>query len=222
MLDTEPPLPGFALPHVLFSEDTQANWANYPIGRLTDAEEDQLRAAIIFAGAGLDSSLKQLLRDATWDVIHVDAAAERKLSDFTVRFLSAGEPGVSPKRLARILLAEGPVLPRETIVEEYVYDLTGDSLQSVDQVSSTCGALGIAKSTLRKRLKAGSDLDKMFRARNQITHELDLRRGSKSGPGVRTKQTRTIKDAKNWSGEALSVAQEMIHCVAEKLRESPS
>lgn len=32
-------------------------------GRLTSAEEDLLRAAIVFTGAGLDATLKQLIRD---------------------------------------------------------------------------------------------------------------------------------------------------------------
>src|SRR5581483_3568268 len=32
-------------------------------GRLTSPEEDQLRAAIVLTGAGLDATLKQLIRD---------------------------------------------------------------------------------------------------------------------------------------------------------------
>ena len=82
---------------------------------------DLLRASIIFAGAGLDSSLKQLIRDSTWALTHTDELTGRKLRDFTTRFLADGEHGVSPKRLAEILRAGGSVLPREKIVERYVF-----------------------------------------------------------------------------------------------------
>ena len=185
-----------------------------PQGRLTDAEEDQLRSAVIFAGAGLDTSLKQLLRDATFAITSMDSAANTKLHRFAVRYLSEGEIGVNPTRLARILLTPGLTLPRETLIEEYINDLTGDSLQSAAQVRNTCEALSVSDTKLRKRLKDGATLDKMFRARNEMIHELDLLRDKSPGPGVRLKRGRKIGESRDWATEALAVAQTIINSVA--------
>lgn len=189
-----------------------------PKGRLTDGEEDQLRAVVIFAGAGLDAVLKQLLRDMIFVMTHADASANDKLNAFTVRYLSEGELGVNPKRLARLLLTPGLSLPRESIIEEYIRELTGDSLQSVSQVQNTCGALALNDPSLRKRIKQGSKLDQMFRARNEMIHELDLVRDKQPTPGNRAKRVRRIEESIGWATEALSVAQEIVNSAANKIR----
>ena len=186
-----------------------------PQGRLTDGEEDLLRTAIVFAGAGLDSSLKQLIRDALFALIHVNEDADEKLTRFTERYLSEGDIGVNPKRLAKILLKGGLALPREAIIAEYISELTGESLQSVNQVSNVCGALGVNESALRMRLSKGSPFDKMFVARNQIVHELDLT--ERQSPRTRSKRGRKLNETVEWASEALSVAQEILNSVTVSL-----
>ena len=58
-------------------------------------------------------------------------------------------------------------------------------------------------------MSEGSVLDRMFRARNQIVHELDLK-----GSGVRR---RKIVEVQEWVTEALVVGQEVINAVAIEL-----
>lgn len=75
-----------------------------------------------------------------------------------------------------------------------------------------CGALGVNDPDIRKRLNNGGILDGMLKARNEIVHELDL---DSKGGGCRT--PRSLKDARAYATEALSVAQLIINDVAREL-----
>ena len=181
-------------------------------GRLQNSEMDLLRASVVFAGAGLDAVLKELIRKAIPVVVPNNALAEEKFARFVAEHLGSLRSAIDLQALALVLI--GPVGPREVLLSRYADELTGGSLQSVTQVSNVAGVLGVTDPALRKRLTAGSLLDNMFRARNQIVHELDL-----TSSGIRS---RTIKDAKAWAEEALSVGQEMINAVARNCPQAKS
>src|SRR5437763_1411024 len=51
-------------------------------GTATDHEQDLLRAALIFAAAGLDSMVKQLVRDALHSVLRRDPGAQVQFAEF--------------------------------------------------------------------------------------------------------------------------------------------
>src|ERR1035441_3502362 len=55
------------------------------------------------------------------------------------------------------------------LVEDYVYELTGDSLQSSEQLFKTCAALGADG---QAAIGDAKTLKNVFDARNQIIHEL--------------------------------------------------
>ena len=57
------------------------------------------------------------------------------------------------------------------MIEDYIYELTGSSLQTAEEVDKVAGALGIDDAALRKRIVG---LKTLFVARNEISHELDL------------------------------------------------
>lgn len=107
-------------------------------GRLTDNEVDLVRAAIVFAGAGLDATLKQLIRDALPSVIEDNEQARKKFEIFAADAV-AGVEAADPKRVARYLVA---LHPRTQLIDDYIRSITGDSLQSVEQVQLVAGALG--------------------------------------------------------------------------------
>jgi hypothetical protein len=92
--------------------------------------------------------------------------------------------------------------PRARLIEDYIYELTGSSLQSAEEVQRTAGALGINDAELRKRI---SNLRTLFVARNEISHELDLQRPEQ--PGDRTRRSRRIEGTKALCQEGLEVAQ---------------
>lgn len=136
-------------------------------GQLSNSDSDLYRAAIVFAGAGLDGATKQLIRDALPLLLVENETACEKFEEFARQHIEV-RGGIKGKNLARLLIAEDP---RVQLINEYQRELTNESLQSVEQLSLIAGALGITDSTLRKQLK---ELRPAFAARNQIVHELDL------------------------------------------------
>lgn len=152
-------------------------------GQLTNNENDQLRAAIVFSGAGLDATLKQMIRDTLPMVLEAgNEQAHKKFEDFAHERLGTGEIA-DTQAIARYLTSASP---RERLIEDYIYELTGSSLQSSEEVQKVAGALGVDDKDLRKKI---GELKPLFTARNEISHELDLQSPEK--PGDRTRRSRT-------------------------------
>jgi len=181
-----------------------------PRGITTDQEQDILRAMLVAAASGLDGALKQLIRDALPTLIVKDDSVHSAFEKFTQRRLQVGEvdgtSGVSPKILARILAAPDP---RAQLVEDYVYELTGDSLQSTEQLFKTCAALGAEKVAIGDP----KTLKQVFDARNQIIHELDMNLDSSN----RKRRVRSQKDMKDYSERLLGICCDIILNVDEHL-----
>jgi hypothetical protein len=176
-------------------------------GRLPEPQIDILRAVVVFAGAGLDSALKKLIKDTVRRVAIRNETAKERFLKFSEKHLAGTGTSSSHRKLAEVLVhGKGT---QEALLEQYEWRLTGDSLQSANQVSGVCGALGVEDSKLRMRLKANSVLDKMFKARNQIVHELDLT--------DRRRRSRTLPNSRKFAKEALSVGQAIINSVGNSL-----
>jgi hypothetical protein len=178
-------------------------------GRLPANEEDLLRAAIVFAGAGLDAALKRLIRDTLPPLLECSQQAHDKFEAFAADRLGTGELA-DARAVARYLTSANP---RQRLIDDYVYDLTGSSLQSAEEVQRTAGALGIADNQLRQRI---GSLRPLFVARNEISHELDLQRPERQGD--RARRTRGINASVRLCHEGLEVGQLVINAVGELLR----
>jgi len=176
-------------------------------GRLSDTHIDMLRSAIVFSGAGLDASLKKLIKDTVRKIAVRNSRAKRKFLDFIDRHLAAADSPLNRKCLAEILVDGRGT--QAALLEHYEIELTGDSLQAVNQVAAVCSALGIDARPIMERLKEGSLLDQMFKARNNIVHQLDL---TDTG-----REVRRIEDVRKLAAEALSVTQEIINAVGSAL-----
>ena len=70
--------------------------------------------------------------------------------------------------LAQLLVSPSP---RDALLASYLYDLTGSSLQSTEEVHRTAAALGVDSKALTQQIVG---LKPLFVARNEIAHELDL------------------------------------------------
>ncbi|GMV85096.1 MAG: hypothetical protein AMXMBFR80_09530 [Dehalococcoidia bacterium] len=147
-------------------------------GTPTDEQQDLLRAMVVFAGAGLDSMTKQLVRDALPGILeHLPdrrADMERLVARHLRRASVAAtdelgdDGGLNPQRLARILLADSP---RVGVAEMLVSDLTAGSLQSASELFRVASFLGVEQKMLDASEK---DLKAVFDCRNQIIHEMDI------------------------------------------------
>ncbi len=163
-----------------------------------------LRSMIVFAGAGVDAVMKQLVRETLETIILRSDAASDKFANFVEARLDPST-GANVKRLAHYLLSTSP---RQTLTEEYVLDLTGSSLQSVEQLDRILSALGIEDRDVRRRCK---DLKPLFVARNEIVHELDL--VQVDTPGDRHRRTRTKAEAMELAHLGLEFGQQIINAV---------
>ena len=120
------------------------NQRGKPRGMTTDDEQDLLRAMLVMAAAGLDSMLKQLIRDAMPALVKASPAVREGLEKFVTRSIrgdaEVGEPLSGAKFLARVLAAESQ---QTQVIEEYIRDLTGASLQSASELAKASQALGV-------------------------------------------------------------------------------
>lgn len=140
-----------------------------PPGATTDQEQDILRAMLVMACSGLDAVLKQIIRDAIPTISAGDDGVRAGLESFVERKIKSPDGGnfVGGKLLARLLCSPSPVM---AATDSYIYELTGDSLQSADQVMKTAAALGLLPQwQIDKQVLSG-----IFKLRNTIIHELDV------------------------------------------------
>ncbi len=176
-------------------------------GRLSDTQVDILRSAITFACAGDDAALKKLIKDTVRRIAVENELARKKFLEFIDRHLAAPDSPVDRRTLGEVLIH--PDGGQAALLERYERELTGDSLQSAQQVALVCGALGVEARAIRERLKEGGLLDKTFRARNKIVHELDLDDGGRV--------SRKLPDVQKSAKEVLAVTQEIINDVGTRL-----
>ena len=136
-------------------------------GTPTDQEQDLLRAMLAFACAGLDSMIKQVVRDALESVIDRSEGAHGNFRVYVERRL-ARQGTLDPKFLAEVLTGTDP---RKVLIAELVGELTSQSLQSKDQVLRAASFFDIPSNALTPDIGL---LDRIFQSRNQISHEMDV------------------------------------------------
>lgn len=182
-------------------------------GAPTDEEQDLLRSALIFAAAGLDSILKQLIREALPSLAEFDPFVEQEFETFVQRQLRGDsenpEGAVGHRFLARLLVSSSPY---KRLLEDYVLHLTGTSLQSVEQLFKTTKALGIDSETLKQNREK---LTNIFEIRNKIIHELDV--AFAGGRGQRMRNRRTRPSLEEYTRILIALAEEMIDNIETKL-----
>ena len=184
------------------------------LGRPNNEEQDILRSALVFAAAGLDSLLKQLIGDALPALAKLDTSVQQEFETFVQRQLRGDEEKnegpMGHKFLARVLASDKP---HERLLKDYVFNLTGSSLQSTDQLFKTSKALGIDPKILKDKKEK---LEKIFEARNKIIHELDINFGGRQGQRHRTSRNRS--DLQDYTKILLDLGEEMLKNVGEKLK----
>lgn len=141
-------------------------------GAATDEEQDLLRAMLIFASAGLDSMLKQLIEDSLPSIIEANIGARLQFKNYVEKKLIQKSTGSSPsidiKLLSDILVEASP---KRALKQKLLDDLTSDSIQSKDQLLKVASFFGITPDALSVDVKK---LKTVFDVRNQIAHEMDI------------------------------------------------
>lgn len=96
--------------------------------------------------------------------------------------------------------------PRAKLVEDYIRELTGDSLQSADEILRTAAALGLDTKALALDIPRLKDI---FQIRNKIIHELDLDLNAPK----RKRKVRSQKDLLDNSDFMLATIKKLLEAV---------
>lgn len=186
-------------------------------GAPTDPQQDLLRAMVLFAASTLDAVVKQLIRDALFVVIERDEGAQSQLKAFVDRRLrrverAAPEPGrqglLDVRYLAEVIASGNP---RLVLVNDLIDELTGDSLQSRDQLLRVAAHFAVTREEII------DDFDVMaliFRVRNEIAHEMDIELGQRT----RTRRPRKREDMVRFADALLQTAFRFVKSVDLKTR----
>lgn len=166
---------------------------------------------LVIAAAGLDSMLKQTIRDALPELVRTDSNVREGLEGFVARQLRSDAPASDAASghqfLAKLLVSESH---RDELIEQYILSLTGSSLQSADELFRTAVALGIdpKDANIKK-----PDLKPIFHIRNQIIHELDIN----FDEPIRNRFPRSRGDMTRHANRLLELGDAVLRSVEERL-----
>jgi hypothetical protein len=172
-----------------------------PRGAISELHRDQARAAIVFTAAGIDACLRTLLRDALAALLKDGNGPAH--SAFTRHFMENRLKGdlTTPTKKAIV-----DIDPRTALIDLYVQDLTGSSIQGWKDLARCRDALGITGGKLDDSdLRAHQDF---FNARHEVVHELDLT--DPSGKGTRGRRHRDIAAVGRQCDDALQLLHRFI------------
>ena len=175
-------------------------------GTPTDAEQDLLRAMLTFACAGLDSMVKQLVRDALPEVVQKDQGASVMFVQHTKKSIYR-ENVLNIDLLLQAILTESP---KNVLIENLVRELTYGSLQSVDELFRVASFFNIPSKELIDRPQA---LKNIFGIRNQISHEMDIDFSQRN----RNRRPRARDDMIRYTNTVFKVANVFLEKVNNKL-----
>ena len=178
-----------------------------PAGKPGNTDQDLLRSMLIFAGAGLDASMKRLIEDAFFLVVESDEGVRKKAIEHFSKQLSN-----ETKDLARWLFDEKP---RGAMVSDLIKHLTGSSLQSKEQVETVIDYFKLE----RKNILAGNEsvIKEAFAVRNKIIHEMDADLSKERTQGQRKRTQRLRTDMVNYANAIFRVASGFLTEVEKKI-----
>jgi hypothetical protein len=89
-------------------------------------------------------------------------------------------------------------------------------LQSVEQVNATLTALGMGQH--ENLYKQSRELKELFKARNNIAHEMDMTRHAITSRGTRSRNERPVATYRHLCHSGLNFAQQVINQVTSDIQ----
>ena len=180
-------------------------------GRLTHAEQDLLEGCVVFSGAGVDAVLKEAMRSCVPLRVAQATGARDKYLEFVTRHLQVGAE-IQTRRLAELLIDDDP---RASLLDSYVHSLTGSSLQSQSQVTASLAALGLQGD--KQLFVDSSQLNPLFKTRNEIAHEMDMTPAAVRNRNGRTRRERAITSYIDMCHHGLDYCQRVLNTLQREL-----
>lgn len=171
---------------------------------------------LIFACAGLDIFVKQLIGTKLSRLIDADKKAEAKFKEHVRRGLNKDDKAV----LNTVALALIDRNPRDIFLADYLESMTSESLQSVEELCRVSDASGLDTKSIFNTEKRNL-LKDAFTVRNQIIHEMDITVSHEDGKktGHRTRRQRRAEVMEKHTRAILDLAQELFSAYKSKFEE---
>ena len=183
-------------------------------GAPTHEHQDLLRAMVVMAGAALDATAKRVIADSLYPLVERNEGSRTEAQKHVKRSVLGELEKGSTDRLAEALLADSP---RRRIVEFIIADLTGGSLQSVEQLRKATALLGLGSEFAKGNAK---ELKDAFEARNQIVHEMDALKAAPAARGKKRRRQRKKDEMFGFAKSLLEAAHELVEGVDGLLGDS--
>lgn len=182
----------------------------------THAQQDLYRAMLIFACAGLDIFVKQLIKTKLSELIIADKMAETKFKEYVRRGLKKDDKEV----LNTVALALIDRNPRKVFLEDYLESMTGESLQSVEELCKVSEASGLNTKLIFDTDKRNL-LKDAFTVRNQIIHEMDITVSDDASKKTahRTRRQRRADIMEKYTKAILDLAKELFLVYKNRFKE---
>lgn len=182
-------------------------------GPSTHDQQDLYRAMLVFACAGLDVFVKQLVKNKLPDLLEVDMVVQGEFKEYVRK----GALKDKEKMINIVALALIDQAPRSVFLSEYMKRLTGDSLQSVSQLLQIAKASGLEKEKIYTEIKNNA-IKEAFEVRNQIVHEMDINviKDSSRNTGFRTRRQRRAPIMEKHAKSILKLAEGLLLAYKEK------
>lgn len=147
-------------------------------------------AMFVFATGGLDSLIKQAIKDVLAILIDLNAGANSMFESFVEREIQdkkSDENKIDSKLMAKLLTSNNP---REELKIILAYNLTSNSLQSKDQILKIAAYFDVPSASI---VKDFGELQNIFLERNKIIHEMDINFDGKGSKRNKRKVTEIVK-----------------------------
>ncbi|WP_378741406.1 hypothetical protein [Nocardia brasiliensis] len=156
--------------------------------------------------------LKQALRSCVPIQVAQSEPAREKYLDFVAKRIQSGS-SVNPRQIAALLISPSP---NDELLDAYIEALTGSSLQSQTQVTASLAALGLSEQ--RQLFVESKDLNSLFKARNEIAHEMDMTTAAVKGRGDRTRRERSLSAYIDMCHGGLNYCQRVLNQLEKSLQ----
>lgn len=171
---------------------------------------------LIFASAGLDVFVKQLIKSKLPKLLRVDKVAQFKFKEYVKRGLNKNDKEIL-NVLAFALIDRNP---RRIFLDEYIQSMTGESLQSVDELMRVSEASGLNTKMIFTNEKMNS-LKDVFKVRNEIIHAMDINTSNDNfnTTGYRTRRQRVSTKMEQHTKNILNLAEELFSVFKKKFED---
>lgn len=172
----------------------------------TEEQTDVLRAMFVFSASGLDSVVKQLVKDCLEVIVRNNEGAQLQMKSFLFKKLKDRD-AVDIGMLADLLSTPSPFDRGIKLIKDEFRD---KSLQSAQELLSAGAYFDVNSTQITDNIPK---LKEVFKSRNEIIHEMDI----VDITSIRRRRGRPLQTMCEYSNLMLETANKFITAVENKL-----